>query len=229
MEVSSAGRDMVHPPADEPPPDSSARDEERAFLVTAALGAALIPVAVGVAGLLSVDIVAAAGLSFAAVFWGVAACAPLVALLHCFLRTQWRPLAEFRQSQLKFFIEIGFALTTRRALVLAAIAGLSEELLFRGAIQTALSRDYPAALAVILPNIVFGALHARTLLYAVIAGLVGVYLGVCYHLTGSLAAPVITHALYDFVALVWTRKAIDAAGLQVRSGRADSSDSSTAG
>ena len=48
----------------------------------------------------------------------------------------------------------------------------------------------------------------RTVLYAIIAGLVGVYLGVLYEATGNLLAPMTAHALYDAVALEYTRRAI---------------------
>jgi membrane protease YdiL (CAAX protease family) len=205
------------------------QEEARAFSVTAIIGAGLIPLSLVIAAALSVDIYAQFTGGFGAIFWGVIACAPLLALLRGFLVTQWSPLADFRRSQLEFFSSIGFRITTRRALILAIIAGVSEEMLFRGALQTYVERDHPVIYALIFPNILFGALHARTPLYALIAGFVGLYLGVCFAAAGSLITPMITHALYDFVALEWTRKAIDAAGRQPRSGRADANDSSVTG
>ncbi len=48
----------------------------------------------------------------------------------------------------------------------------------------------------------------RTILYAIIAGLVGVYLGVLFAVTDNLLAPMAAHALYDAVALEYTRRAV---------------------
>lgn len=221
---------MLDNPRDDMPISSVARrDEARAFRLTAIIGASLIPLALIIAAALSVDLAPQFVGGLGAILWGAAASAPLLLLLRAFLHTQWRPLAKFRQSQLEFFNSIGFRITTRRAIMLAIIAGLSEELLFRGALQTYIARGHSVVYALILPNILFGALHARTPLYAIIAGFVGFYLGVCFAVADSLITPIITHSLYDFVALEWTRKAIDAAGLQARSGRAISSGSSMTG
>ena len=60
----------------------------------------------------------------------------------------------------------------------------------------------------------FGALHARTILYAVIAGVVGVYFGVLMEVTDNLLTPVIAHGLYDAVALEYTRRAVGKARYQ---------------
>ncbi|MCA8894653.1 MAG: CPBP family intramembrane metalloprotease, partial [Amphiplicatus sp.] len=60
------------------------------------------------------------------------------------------------------------------------------------------------------PNIAFGALHARTSLYAFIAGMVGVYMGLVFAATDNVLAPIITHAAYDWAALIITQRAIAA-------------------
>jgi membrane protease YdiL (CAAX protease family) len=46
-------------------------------------------------------------------------------------------------------------------------------------------------------------------MYLVLAGLIGLYLGGIWLATGNLLVPIIAHAMYDFVALVYfvkTRK-----------------------
>ncbi len=141
---------------------------------------------------------------------GVIATLPLALFLWWFSNTQNPTLAAFRHSQIKFFSEIGFEFTTPRIIVMAIVAGVAEEFLFRGVLQSWINGFAPVAVALIASNIVFGLLHMRTMLYAVIAGLVGVYLGVVYVYTDSLLAPVITHGLYDYVALIYTKRAIDA-------------------
>ncbi len=141
---------------------------------------------------------------------GVIATLPLALFLWWFSNTQNPTLATFRHSQIKFFSKIGFEFTMPRIIAMAVVAGIAEEFLFRGVIQSWISGFAPLAVALIASNIIFGLLHMRTVLYAVIAGLVGVYLGVVYIYTDSLLAPIITHGLYDYVALVYTKRAIDA-------------------
>jgi hypothetical protein len=140
---------------------------------------------------------------------GVIATTPLVVLLWWFSNTALEHLAAFRRSQIKFFSDIGFTFTPARIVVLAIGAGVSEELLFRGVLQTWMAGFVPLVFAIMLSNILFGVLHMRTVLYAFIAGLVGVYLGILYAATGNLLAPMSAHAFYDAVALEYTRRAVE--------------------
>ena len=89
-------------------------------------------------------------------------------------------------------------------LILAAIAGVSEELLFRGVIQPWIETSWGITAGLILSNIVFGLVHAVTPLYAVLAALVGVYLGLSLDYGGerNLLTPIIIHGFYDFLAFV---------------------------
>ncbi len=87
-------------------------------------------------------------------------------------------------------------------LLLATVAGLSEELLFRGLLQPWLEASWGVTAGLILSNLVFGLVHAVTPLYAVLAILVGIYLGLSmdYGVERNLLTPVIIHSLYDFLA-----------------------------
>jgi len=90
------------------------------------------------------------------------------------------------------------------ALALGVAAGLGEEMLFRGVLQFELaSRTTSEILAVGLSSIIFGALHAVTPLYAILAALASVYFGWLYLVTGNLAIPIATHAFYDWAALFY--------------------------
>lgn len=139
---------------------------------------------------------------------GVAATVPLAVFLWWFMQSKISLIADFRQAQIEFFAAVGFEFTPFRIALMALFAGLFEELLFRGAIQTALTGALPLALAIGVSSILFGVVHWRTWLYALIATLIGVWLGVLFAITGNLLAPIITHALYDVIALVVTAKAI---------------------
>jgi hypothetical protein len=88
--------------------------------------------------------------------------------------------------------------------LLAAIAGVAEELLFRGVIQPWIEASWGIAAGLIVSNIVFGLVHAVTPLYAVLAALVGIYLGLSLDYGGerNLLIPIIIHGFYDFLAFV---------------------------
>ena len=58
-------------------------------------------------------------------------------------------------------------------------------------------------LAMVLASALFGAFHLLTWTYAIIAAFIGAYLGLLWIWTGNLMAPMITHAIYDVVALVY--------------------------
>lgn len=182
------------------------RDDRRAFWTTLALGALIVPASIAVADWVSIDPYARMGARLDAVAVGVLATAPMLALLVLIMKTRWPPISAFRQSQIEFFGDIGFAFTRLRVALLAVVAGVGEELLFRGVLQTAAEQHLPLAAAIILPNILFGALHARSLIYALVAGIVGIYLGVVFWLSGNLVAAMIAHGLYDLIALEWTRR-----------------------
>ena len=133
--------------------------------------------------------------------WGFLATAPLLLGLRWTLRTQWLPVARLvRLAQAR--LRPIFAGSTATDLVLvAALAGLGEEALFRGAIQTALAGHLPIWAAIAVTAAVFGLAHFLSPAYAVLAAIVGAYLGWLFVITGNLLVPVVAHALYDLVAL----------------------------
>lgn len=87
--------------------------------------------------------------------------------------------------------------------LLAALAGFGEELLFRGTLQPWVGRLHPVA-GLIGVNVLFGLLHALTPAYAVLATLFGLYLSWLAAGPGepNLLRPIVAHALYDYLAFV---------------------------
>ncbi|MCX7104213.1 MAG: CPBP family intramembrane metalloprotease [Methylococcales bacterium] len=87
-------------------------------------------------------------------------------------------------------------------LILALIAGIAEELLFRGVIQPWIEQFWGVTAGLVISNCIFGLVHAVTPLYALLAGLVGIYLGLSlnYGTEKNLLVPIIIHGLYDFLA-----------------------------
>jgi uncharacterized protein len=88
----------------------------------------------------------------------------------------------------------------------SALAGICEELLFRGVLQGGLTEHIGVAPALVLSSVVFGAVHLITRTYGVLAGLIGLYLGVELIWTENLLTPIVTHAVYDFAALLFYNK-----------------------
>jgi membrane protease YdiL (CAAX protease family) len=87
--------------------------------------------------------------------------------------------------------------------LVAVLAGVGEELLFRGVIQyLAIEWTTPIA-GLVLASAVFGLAHALSKLYFLIAAFIGLcfgWLALHYH---DLVAPMVAHSVYDFVALVY--------------------------
>ena len=89
-------------------------------------------------------------------------------------------------------------------LILAAIAGISEEILFRGVIQPWMENYWGMLTGLIVSSILFGLVHAVTLLYFLLAALTSTYLGLLLDIESSrnLLIPIVTHGLYDFLAFL---------------------------
>jgi uncharacterized protein len=133
--------------------------------------------------------------------YGLAATLPMLLFLLWCLRTPWRPIRRLVilvEEQLRPYLA---GTSTGGILLLSLMAGVAEEALFRGVIQTGLAGLLPPSLAVVIAGLLFGAAHWLTLSYAVLAGLIGAYLGALFLLTGNLLAPIVAHAAYDVVAL----------------------------
>ena len=132
---------------------------------------------------------------------GVAATAPLLLVLGWCLRTAFPPVARLVRLVEERLAPYFAGSTPLELALLAAMAGLGEEALFRGVIQTALAGHLPGWIAVGLTALLFGAAHWLTTSYAVLASLVGAYLGWLFLASGNLLVPVLAHGLYDLVAL----------------------------
>lgn len=87
--------------------------------------------------------------------------------------------------------------------MVAILAGVGEELLFRGVLQTKLIDWTTPLVGLWLSSLLFGLAHALSRLYFAFAVAVGLYLGWLAFQYGDLVGPMVAHALYDFVALLY--------------------------
>jgi membrane protease YdiL (CAAX protease family) len=85
---------------------------------------------------------------------------------------------------------------------IALMAGVGEELLFRGLLQNWLL-PWGILPALIIPNVLFGVLHWVNAAYAVAAGITGLYFALLVQFVPevSLYSLMLGHAFYDYVAL----------------------------
>ncbi len=88
-------------------------------------------------------------------------------------------------------------------ILLATLAGVCEEVFFRGFLYLAIEPLNPF-LAVLTTNLLFGLAHAVTPLYTVLAAFLGLYLTSLLSIdsTPNLLVPVIAHAVYDLLAFL---------------------------
>lgn len=83
--------------------------------------------------------------------------------------------------------------------LLAILAGVGEEWLFRGVIQGGVSELLSPNVALVIAALLFGLAHAVSVAYFLAATVAGLYLGLLYQWSGNLLLPILVHSLYDYV------------------------------
>ena len=139
--------------------------------------------------------------------WGLLATLPMLVGLVVLRKIQGGPLGELNQLVDKQLAPLFVETRLWELALIALAAGWGEELLFRGWLQTLVTRNIPGDtglwIGVLLSAAVFGLCHWITSAYALLALLAGIYLGILFLASGNILTSVTTHALYDFVAVVW--------------------------
>ncbi len=141
---------------------------------------------------------------------GLLAGAPLVIFLLATVRYPVGPLKPIEAVVKQLLVPLFRSTSWGQLLVISALAGIGEEMLFRGAMQAGI-QQYSGSpwLALAIASVLFGLAHPITPTYAILAGAIGVYLGWLWLATGNLLVPIVTHAAYDFVALVYLLRRYD--------------------
>jgi membrane protease YdiL (CAAX protease family) len=145
-----------------------------------------------------------------ALLWGCVAALPMLGALAVSERLPFWPFADVAKV-VNQMIRPLFARTSIAELaVISALAGIGEELLFRGLIQEGLARwiGEPTGvwIALVVASVLFGLVHPMNSAYVVLAAGMGFILGGLWIATGNLLVPIVTHGVYDFLALVWLVK-----------------------
>ncbi|MEX0914869.1 MAG: CPBP family glutamic-type intramembrane protease [Wenzhouxiangellaceae bacterium] len=133
----------------------------------------------------------------------VVATAPLVVAMLTLMQIRWQWVRRLerivREHLLPLFSDAG----PMAVAGIALMAGIGEELLFRGVIQAGLSGLLGPIAALAIASLLFGLAHALTVAYFVLTCLMGLYLGWLYLATGNLLVPIAVHFLYDWIVLSW--------------------------
>ncbi len=118
-----------------------------------------------------------------------------------------RSIQDFAQTELHPLFRSS---TLLEMFLLSLMAGIGEELLFRWCLQGGITSLLPssmgggaAAIGILVASILFGLCHWVNNSYGIAALIVGVYFGVVMLVTGCVLIPIIAHALYDFVAMIY--------------------------
>jgi membrane protease YdiL (CAAX protease family) len=134
---------------------------------------------------------------------GTLATIPMLVLFFVCVKSRWQPFAAIRRVFNDLLVPLFQGAHWSELAALSLAAGLGEELLFRGLLQSGLGRVLNPWIAVVIVSLVFGLAHAITPTYVVVATFLGLYLGALHLLLGSLLVVIVAHALYDFIALSW--------------------------
>ena len=129
---------------------------------------------------------------------GVIAALPMIGLFLVVLRWPIGPLRKIKSFCEDEFVPLLAGSSWSDTALIAISAGVGEEMLFRGAIQTSLGAWLGDLWGLSLAGLLFGMLHPISIPYIVVTFGVGLFLGGEYLYTGNLLAVIVTHALYDF-------------------------------
>jgi CAAX protease family protein len=150
-----------------------------------------------------------------AILLGLAAALPPFVLLAVTDRFRFSVLERIKRLVLQILGPALGACRWYELVLVAALAGFGEELVFRGVVQRCLERwlDFggsgPIA-GLIASNVIFGLLHVVTPTYAILAAVMGVYFGILLDATHppNLVVPMLAHGLYDYLAFLLLRREV---------------------
>src|SRR5262249_11890084 len=185
------------------PMDNDANMHWQALLLVVGFEGGLAVLALGLGWLLGQPALETFHWSLDAVAVGAVASLPMLALFLCIERWPARPLKRIQRYLAETIRPRFGACSLLELAVFSFLAGLGEEMLFRGVIQAATARWLGMWSGLLIASALFGLLHPITRTYIVLAAALGMYLGGVWLLSGNLLTVIVTHALYDFVVLVY--------------------------
>ncbi len=152
--------------------------------------------AVGVGRLLEINPFENVLWSWQAVGWGLLGAVPTFLVFYLTYRF---PIGELRKIRDFLSQELAPSLSILRwydLILMSLLAGVAEELLFRGVLQPWIGELWC--------NVLFGVVHWITPLYALLAFVIGSYLSWTMTVTEpqNLLTPIVIHAVHDYLAFL---------------------------
>lgn len=146
-----------------------------------------------------------------AVILGVVAALPMFGLLLIIQRVRLGPFARLNEVVDELLVPMFSQTSIIEFAIISLAAGVGEELFFRSFLQLAIAdvviEPYGVWIGIAFASVVFGICHWITPMYAALATLIGVYFSWLFIVADyNLVAPIVAHALYDFVALIYLVK-----------------------
>ena len=141
-----------------------------------------------------------------AILLGLALAGALSVVAYGFFKGFPRLSERFVRMQAKSYGFLGEKIGLPLIVLISIGAGVGEEALFRGGVQT-LAIDYlgPAG-GILLASAVFAAVHPSKPQIMAIIFAIGVLFGWVYWMTGSLVLVMVAHAVYDIFAIDYLLK-----------------------
>jgi membrane protease YdiL (CAAX protease family) len=139
----------------------------------------------------------------AAILRGALVTLPMLAIFFWLVHSSRATLRQLRRQVQSLISEMFPTANVAQFALVALLAGIGEELLFRGVLQTLLVQWTTPWIGLAVTGVLFGLAHALSKLYFALATLIGLSFGwlvLHYH---DLIAPMVAHSLYDFIALIY--------------------------
>jgi membrane protease YdiL (CAAX protease family) len=176
----------------------------------AAFEGGLVAVAIVLGWLLQKPPLATLSFNLRDTILGVVATLPPLGIFWLSIKLPLRPFQKIVQILDETLVPMFRHCGWTQLAILATLAGVGEEMLFRGIVQATaaswMGGHYGVIVGLLLAALLFGLLHYLTATYAIMAGLIALYLGGIWLAVGNLLTPMVIHGLYDFLALAYLIK-----------------------
>jgi membrane protease YdiL (CAAX protease family) len=137
--------------------------------------------------------------------WGAALAVPLQVLMQTLDRLDLAWFRDIRDALDQHLLPLLRDVDWAGLAALSLAAGVGEEILFRGFLQTLLESWLGPVAALLLASALFGAAHFVSVAYFWVAAAIGLVMGLVFWWSQSLVVPAAMHGFYDFLALLYLR------------------------
>lgn len=117
------------------------------------------------------------------------------------------------RSQARNYPFLKHRISIAAIIFISICAGVGEEVLFRGGLQTWLGDFLPLPIAILIASALFALIHFAQPLNSALIFIIGCLFGGVYWTTGSLLTVIIAHTVYDIYALWTLQEAMHAFGV----------------